>query len=298
MVVAFFSRWHGERVCLSICKIIDPSADVSSFERHSWTCIEVEAINRFTETLPQYRIWSCLEKAFDSILIEYAGASSPRHDQFNDTHGIVHDSNTTTYNQSPNCTPVWERSLSHGISGVPMPGDPLFEDTEAASIISSISRNPTAWKSRQGIPAPDEAGDPPPPRPTEPVTTNVTTRNIPHFSAEVIAEPGGVLQLQQCRPSLVPEAQTSVEWAQSSMEFPESIPPQQNSVFELANPFVSWQPDSYEELDWGAALRDNTLGDQSGDGNLPGSNLNPFLLCDSINPFASLEFDLLTRQIG
>lgn len=131
-----------------MCTIIHQSAHLSSFERRAWTLIEIEAINLFTETLPQYRIWSCWEKAFESIVMDYSRVSSPRHDQFDDIHGSVHDSNITTDNrflqasasmpvscsledsqvsrkspatavvQSPNCTSTWESDRSHKLSTI------------------------------------------------------------------------------------------------------------------------------------------------------------------------------------
>ncbi|KAF7519530.1 hypothetical protein PCG10_009935 [Penicillium crustosum] len=152
-----------------------------------------------------------------------------------------------------------------------MPNDPSFEDTRAASIFSSVPRNPLASQSRQAMPPPDEARSTDPFRPVSEGSTFISRPclPIPHYSA---AEPGAILQ--QFPPPLPPAAETTIEWAHPSMDFTGSTPRQDNNVVELA-PFSSWQPGTIEDLDWGAALREITLGDPS------------------MNEFASFEWGLL-----
>ena len=174
-------------------------------------------------------------------------------------------------------------------SGDTTPNDPSTEDTQAASILSSIPRNPLALQSRQGMSPPDEPSDLSPLRPTNPLRLvnegssyppNVRIENIPQYSTQAAAKPRATIQLQQLPPTLPPlppAAQTPEEWAHPSMDFTRSIPRQDNHVFELApfSSFSSWELRTYEDPDWGAALRGFTFGDPS------------------LNGFTSLEWDLL-----
>lgn len=181
------------------------SAYISSFERHSWTPIEFEAINLFIETLPQACIRSHLLKAFDSITTNYTAVSNSREFQLGYLNGTISDTNiipadraigatiatsasqscqdlevsrpspATIVEQFPNSPPLSENELSIlGTSmNTTMPNESLSEDEQAADIISSIQRNSQALQSYQNLPASEEARDLSPLSPPDPaVRTN------------------------------------------------------------------------------------------------------------------------------
>lgn len=67
--------------------------DSLSYEIHSWSSVEFEAINLFVKTLPQYRIRSHLQRAMGSLMSHYYGKTQ--------LEAAIHDTLRTTEVEIP-----------------------------------------------------------------------------------------------------------------------------------------------------------------------------------------------------
>lgn len=307
---AFLPRQHCKRVCLSTLVTWQQDTHGNSFERHPWTIAEIEAVNTFMKTLPQYHIHFDLKKAFDSITASYGGASSSRQscDAVGHNGDIVHPTGdrpsragTATIFQGVQLAPSLAANIVDPTSSpllIPENNTMTREesanttptDTQAATIPTNIPRDPQTRQNhhpvseREKTPRPSPTGRENHPRVCD-QENNSTSPQGERTEGQPVASPQA---LQSRRQDGVPVA----------VDFGSLIPQQEDSIFELAEPLASWQPASYEDLlDWGAALPGTSAG-LFGEHDSIGAISNPFPPCDSITTLASLEWDLSASAHG
>ncbi|KAJ5292173.1 hypothetical protein N7478_001424 [Penicillium angulare] len=265
-------------------------------------------MNAFMKTLPQYRIRSHLKNAFDRIIASYSGVLSSH------TAHNVPDNNTNLNIENGPTRPVTQAtqpSQELEVTLRPPESDSLpsvtstrstrsevaLDDTQPAGFFSSVERGPQAWPIYQSLPEPETTQVPSPKATDHSISAN--PENNSEFPPSVRSPD---MLFGPTQRALRPEALLgSLEQTgprEEPAEFTQMTPQQEDSTYELAWPLASWELASYDiQLDWGAGLPENTLQNCT-ENNLVSSMSNPFPPCDSLEPLASLEWDLFRSANG
>ncbi|KAJ6003596.1 hypothetical protein N7522_006449 [Penicillium canescens] len=211
------------------------------FERRPWPLIEIEAINCFIQTLPQYRNRTTLQKAFQAITDYYANrseipagpeaeiqtrasaAESRVHSSWTDPTSLAADSNILADNwNSRERGPA--ASTESGLS---------FEDAQAAEVLSSITRDPRICQSHPKLIMPKKSSlaeslDNP-----TPANSATPSSPPPSQTSQEVLPPTTTAGADTTRLQPSP---TLAQWAQ-----------------DIGNPLSNWQSEP-DPLDWGPSF--------------------------------------------
>lgn len=209
------------------------------FERRQWPLIEIEAINCFIQTLPQFRIRSTLRKAFEAVTDHYlkSDISPPAQE-------IASQARTPTTEKrislmTARISPAAESnilssnwSLRGSTSETPTATGLSFEDAQAAEVLSSITRTSRIHQSHQTSVSPYRS---PPAESLDPVSANWETPPSP--------PPKDVSQ--EAVPSSPMAGDGETNWQRS--------PTLAQWVQDIGNPLSFWQSEP-DPLDWGPSF--------------------------------------------